>query len=163
MAKKSSTKVQGLAAEIGMRNPFDIVEREVVLNLLRTQSVISAQYEQLFKAHGISTVQYNALRILRGHGKPVSVYKIGEQMITRQSDIPRLVDRLVGLGFAEKKQCQEDRRVYWVSLTKKGQNLLQKIDEPLNQLHRDQFKHLSKTQLKQLNELLYLARNPPES
>lgn len=163
MAKKSSTKVRGLAAEIGKRQPFRIAERELMLNLARTYSVLGADFDQLFKKHGITAVQYNALRILRGHGKPVSVYQIGEQMLTRQSDLPRLVDRIVGLGLAEKERCEDDRRVMWVSLTRKGRALLKKIDAPLDQLHRDQLQHLTKQQIKQLNDLLYLVRHPPEA
>ncbi len=160
MAKKTSKNPEGLAAEIGKRHSFTLPEREVMLNLARTFSVLSADFDRFFKEHGVTAAQYNALRILRGHGKPVSVYQIGEQMVTRQSDMPRLVDRLVGLGFAEKKQCEKDRRVMWVSLTSQGRALLKRIDAPLDQLHRDQLKHFTKQQLQQLNELLFLARNP---
>lgn len=123
-------------------------------------SVLSQPFDDLFKKHGITSAQYNALRILRGHGKPVSVYQIGEQMVTRKSDLPRLVDRLVSQGFAEKNRCESDRRVVWVTLTKKGKTLLKRIDVPLDELHRDQLKHLSREQLTQLSELLWLARNP---
>lgn len=157
---KKNKKVSGIASEIGMRNPVQLPEREVILNLARTHSVLSQTFDELFKKYGITSVQYNALRILRGHGKPVSVYQIGEQMVTRQSDLPRLVDRLVSLGFAEKERCQNDRRVMWVTLTKKGSALLKRIDDPLDELHRDQLKHLSREQLKQLSDLLWLARNP---
>lgn len=160
MPKNPKTATSGLAAEIGMRRPFDLLEREVMLNLARTFSLLSQDFEQLFKQFGVSSVQYNALRILRGHGQPVSVYQIGEQMIARQPDLPRLVDRLVAMEFAEKTRCENDRRVTWVSLTRKGRALLKKIDAPLDQLHRDQLQHMSRAQLQQLSELLYLARNP---
>lgn len=161
---KKKAKAAGIGAEIGMQNPAQLLpEREVMLNLARTFSVLSQPFEVLFKGHGITPVQYNALRILRGHGKPVSVYQIGEQMVTRQSDLPRLVDRLVSLGFAEKSRCENDRRVMWVTLTSKGKALLKRMDEPLDTLHREQMKHLSKQQLKQLSELLCLARNPREN
>ncbi|MEW4452020.1 MarR family transcriptional regulator [Bremerella sp. JC817] len=158
MAKKAN--VTGIAAEIGMRNPIDLLEREVLLNLSKTFAVLSQPFEELFKEYGITPVQYNALRILRGHGGPVSVYQIGEQMLTRQPDLPRLVDRLVTLGFAEKNRCENDRRVVWVTLTRKGKALLKKIDAPLDQLHQDQLKHLTRDQLKTLSDLLFLARNP---
>lgn len=161
---KKKTEAAGIGAEIGMQNPAQLLpEREVMLNLARTFSVLSQPFETLAKEHGITPVQYNALRILRGHGKPVSVYQIGEQMVTRQSDLPRLVDRLVSLGFAEKSRCENDRRVMWVTLTSKGKALLKRMDEPLDTLDREQLKHLNKQQLKQLSELLCLARNPGEN
>lgn len=159
----NKTPKGGIAHEIGMRHPDQLLpEREVLLNLARTYSALTQPFEDLFKEHGITPVQYNALRILRGHGQPVSVYQIGEQMLNRQSDLPRLVDRLVSLGYAEKNRCENDRRVMWVKLTRKGSALLKRIDNPLDDLHREQFKHLSREQLTQLSHLLWLARNPEE-
>jgi DNA-binding MarR family transcriptional regulator len=161
---KKTSQTTGIASEIGMRNPDQLLpEREVMLNLAKTFSALSQPFDEMFKEHGITPVQYNALRILRGHGKPVSVYQIGEQMVTRQSDLPRLVDRIVALGFVEKKRCEEDRRVMWVTLTRKGKALLKRLDEPLDELHREQLKHLSREQVKQLSDLLWLARNPEAS
>lgn len=162
MAKKkeNSATPDGLAREIGKKEPFDLLEREVFLNLARTFSILSTEFDALFKSFGITAVQYNALRILRGHGAPVSIYQIGEQMITRQPDMPRLVDRLVGLELAARQRCDKDRRVVWVSLTKKGKALLKKIDEPLDQLHRERLQHMSKTQIRSLNDMLWLARHP---
>ncbi|MCC9600962.1 MarR family transcriptional regulator [Stieleria sp. JC731] len=162
MKKKSQRS--GIGLEIGMRHPDQLLpEREVALNLAKTFSALNQPFDELFKEHGITSAQYNALRILRGHGKPVSVYQIGEQMLTRQSDLPRLVDRLVSLGFAEKNRCEKDRRVVWVKLTRKGTSLLKRMDEPLDNLHREQLKHLSREQMKQLSDLLWLARNPDAS
>lgn len=160
MPEKTPTKTSGLAAELGMQSPFRLPEREVFLNLARTFSVLNHDMDQFFKPYGITPVQYNALRILRGHGKPVSVYQIGEQMVTRQPDLPRLVDRLVAMELATKKRCQNDRRVMWVSLTPKGRALLKKIDKPLDRLHQDQLSHLAPEQLQQLSVLLCLARKP---
>ncbi|MEL6104860.1 MAG: MarR family transcriptional regulator [Planctomycetota bacterium] len=161
MAKKESpANPDGLAKEIGKKEPFDLLEREVFLNLARTFSIVSTEFEKLFKSFGITSVQYNALRILRGHGAPVSIYQIGEQMITRQPDMPRLVDRLVGMELAAKQRCENDRRVVWVTLTTKGKSLLKKIDQPLDQLHRKRLEHMSKAQIRSLNDLLWLARHP---
>lgn len=144
-----------------MRNPDQLLpERELMLNMAKTFSILRQPFDDLFKEYGVTPVQYNALRILRGHGKPVSVYQIGEQMVTRQSDMPRLVDRIVLLGFAEKKRCENDRRVMWVTLTRKGKALLNRMDQPLDDLHREKLKHLSREQVRQLSDLLWLARNP---
>lgn len=144
-----------------MRNPDQLLpERELMLNMAKTFSILRQPFDDLFKEYGVTPVQYNALRILRGHGKPVSVYQIGEQMVTRQSDMPRLVDRIVLLGFAEKKRCENDRRVMWVTLTRKGKALLNRMDHPLDDLHREKLKHLSREQVRQLSDLLWLARNP---
>lgn len=160
MAKKANERVQGLAKEIGMQAPFGLVEREVMLNLTRTYSVLNDQLQLILKSFGLTGPQYNALRILRGHGTPVSINQIGDEMITRQPDMPRLIDRLVTTELVSKRRCDVDRRVVWVTLTKKGATLLKQIDAPLDAKHREQFKHLKPEQLDQLNELLWLARHP---
>jgi DNA-binding MarR family transcriptional regulator len=160
MATEKSTQPQGLAAEIGMQRPFRLVEEEAFLNLVRTHSMLISNGEKLFKEHGISGPQYNVLRILRGHGTPVSVYQIAAEMITPSPDMPRLVDRLEAADLVTKTRCENDRRVVWVNLTKEGKAVLKKLDQPLTDLHRSQLGHMSEEDLRSLSALLYRARHP---
>lgn len=150
----------GLAAEIGMQRPFRSEREEAFLNLVRTHSVLTSKGEKLFKEHGISGPQYNVLRILRGHGTPVSVYQIAAEMITPSPDMPRLVDRLEAAQYVTKTRCENDRRVVWVTLTKEGKALLKKLDQPLTDLHQTQLGHMSEESLRALSDLLYQARHP---
>jgi DNA-binding MarR family transcriptional regulator len=160
MAKQKATPPQGLAAEIGMQRPFRYAQVEAFLNLIRTHSVLASQGERLLKEHSISGPQYNVLRILRGHGTPVSVYQIAAEMVTESPDIPRLIDRLLMAQLVTKTRCENDRRVVWVDLTKKGKALLKKLDQPLIDLHQSQLGHMSEEELSQLSALLYRARHP---
>ena len=149
-----------LAAELGKRNPFDNLAVEAVLNIARTSAVPTGEAEHLLKEHGITGPQYNALRILRGEGQPMQVYQIAERMVTPQSDITRLVDRLEKSGLVTRERCGEDRRVVWVTLTAAGKSIVKKLDRPLVELHDRQFQHLSQRDLKTLNELLFRVRHP---
>lgn len=149
-----------LAAELGKRNPFDNLAVEAVLNIARTSAVLTGEAEHLLKEHGITGPQYNALRILRGEGQPMQVYQIAERMVTPQSDITRLVDRLEKSGLVTRERCGEDRRVVWVTLTAAGKSIVKKLDRPLVELHDRQFQHLSQRDLKTLNELLFRVRHP---
>jgi len=149
-----------LAAELGKRNPFDNLAVEAVLNIARTSAVLTGEAEHLLKEHGITGPQYNALRILRGEGQPMQVYQIAERMVTPQSDITRLVDRLEKSGLVTRERCGDDRRVVWVTLTAAGRSIVKKLDRPLLELHDRQFQHLSQRDLKTLNELLFRVRHP---
>jgi DNA-binding MarR family transcriptional regulator len=149
-----------LAAELGKRNPFDNLAVEAVLNIARTSAVLTGEAEHLLKEHGITGPQYNALRILRGEGQPMQVYQIAERMVTPQSDITRLVDRLEKSGLVTRERCGDDRRVVWVTLTSAGKSIVKKLDRPLVELHDRQFQHLSQRDLKTLNELLFRVRHP---
>lgn len=143
-----------------MRQPFRLAEEEALLNVVRTHSLLSSRGEKLFDKHGISGSQYNVLRILRGHGTPVSVYQIAAEMVTSCPDMPRLVDRLEAAQFVTKTRCENDRRVVWVNLTKEGKALLKKLDQPLTELHHALLGHMGDADLKALSALLYRARHP---
>ena len=90
-----------LQAELKKRDPFDSLEQEAFLNLLRTTDQLNCEFTRLFMAHGLSGPQYNVLRILRGAGEEgLPCLEIASQMITRMPDITRLVDRLESLSDA---------------------------------------------------------------
>jgi DNA-binding MarR family transcriptional regulator len=154
-----NSKKSNLAAELGKSAAFQFPEQEAFLNLVRTHECLAGDFARLFKKHGLSDPQYNALRILRGEGKPMQVYQIAERMVTPQTDITRLVDRLEKAGFAARERCGEDRRVVWVSLTDQGKAVLKKLDRPVMDIHRQQFSHFSKQELKVLNQLLFRSRH----
>lgn len=147
-----------LASEIGKRGAFSSPQQEAFLNLVRTHNQLSAEFNQLFKSHQLSSHQYNVLRILQGESKPMQVYQIAERMISPQTDISRLIERLVNTGLVSRDRCGEDRRVVWVSLTSKGKSILKKMIKPLENLHRSQFQNLSERELTTLNRLLFRAR-----
>lgn len=159
MPKRATTPPTNLAQEIGKKRPFDVVEEEAFLNVMRTSSVLASEASHFIKQFGLSEPQYNALRILRGHGpRGVPSQTIGEQLVAQVPDITRLVDRLVERGWAERSRTEEDRRVVMVRATKLGLDLLAKLDKPLRDLHQEQLGHMSRAELAAMNKLLVKAR-----
>ena len=156
-----------LREEIKKRDPFEAPEQEAFLNLVRTQAVLSGEFFALFKKHGLSEAGYNVLRILRGahlqkKTRGVRSSEIAGQMVVRVPDVTRLVDRLVDKGLVERTRCTQDRRVGYVAITKPGLKLLDKMDNPVLDLHRSQLGHLSERELASLNKLLEKARRRPD-
>lgn len=150
-----------LQEELRKKNPFDLPEQEACLNLARTQDFIMQQFHHLFGEYGISSPQYNVLRILRGvGGDGLPSLEIGARTITRTPDITRLVDRLEEAGLVERSRTSQDRRLVLVRLTAKGQELLARLDQPVLDLHRRTLGHLSREELAELNRLLVKARQP---
>lgn len=151
-----------LADEIGKKKPFESPEQEAHLNVLRTAAWLSAPFAELFRAQGISAPGYNVLRILRGAAATGSgrraCHEIAEQLVAQGPDVTRLVDRLVAQGLAERCRCDEDRRVVYVQITRKGLELLSKLDGPTLRLHRAQLGHLTREELAELSRLLVEAR-----
>lgn len=155
---------RSLQHEIGKRTPFESPEHEAWLNIARTASVLEGDFARLFKQHGLSGATYNTLRIIRGHlrngSNPHGVpsQTIGSQLVTRVPDVTRLVDRLVGAGLVERERAASDKRVMLIKLTRKGLDLLARLDGPVMALHQRQLGHMSEPELRQLSELLVDAR-----
>ncbi|MBX3321616.1 MAG: MarR family transcriptional regulator [Phycisphaeraceae bacterium] len=150
-----------LAAEIGKKEPFEHAEQEAFLNLMRTVSILEADFKSLFRKHGLSSTTYNLLRILRGH-KPhgLRCTQIKCELVSRVPDITRLVDRLEESGLVRRAADPKDARAVVIHITPKGYRVLEKLDEPVTNLHRRQLGHLSPQELAALNDLLAKARHP---
>jgi DNA-binding MarR family transcriptional regulator len=152
-----------LKDEIKKVNAFEHPEEEAYLNLLRTTTVLYAEFERLFKQAGLSEPQYNVLRILRGVGGcGVPCSDIGARMIARVPDVTRLVDRLEAAGLVERCRIPNDRRVVQVKITPKGRDALAGLDEPLLQLNKRLLSHMSREELTDLSRLLEKARSSPD-
>jgi DNA-binding MarR family transcriptional regulator len=157
---RDAKAVTGLAAEIHKKKPFDSPEQEAWLNLIRTASVLAEPGERLFKKHGLTEATYNALRILRGSGQAGRACTgIGCDMVTRVPDVTRIVDRLEKQGLAVRTRVPEDRRVVLIKITDKGLALLARLDEPIRQIHREQFAALSRAEVLEPSRLLEKARS----
>jgi DNA-binding MarR family transcriptional regulator len=161
-----------LAARLGKQNPFESPEQEAYLHLLRAHNRLAAPIDRVLKAHAISQPLYNILRILRGHlGRSteareahhgVPVLRVAEEMVTREPDITRLVDRLEKAGLAERCRCKADRRIIYVRITARGLDLLDRLGPEIDRIHRAQFGCLSREELGRLNALLFRASESGE-
>jgi DNA-binding MarR family transcriptional regulator len=79
-------------------------------------------------------------------------------MVTKDSDVTRLLDRLEQQHLIKRERQEQDRRVVLTFITDKGLRLLEQLDGPMRQLHQKQLAHLGKEALKKLAALLSLAR-----
>ncbi|MFK8045693.1 MAG: MarR family transcriptional regulator, partial [Crocinitomicaceae bacterium] len=62
------------------------------LNIKYTANYLSNKTEKFFSDYGISSQQYNVLRILRGAKKPITVSDIRTRMIEKTPNSTRLMD-----------------------------------------------------------------------
>jgi DNA-binding MarR family transcriptional regulator len=147
-----------LERELKKRRPFESLEQEAILNVLRTNDQYQLRFSRLFRPFGLTPSQYNILRILRGEGTPLPILEIANRTITVVPGITGLIDRLEKEGFVARERCAKDRRVIYVALTDKGRSTLSALDEPLEELHEKLIGHLSKAELEELIRLLEKAR-----
>jgi DNA-binding MarR family transcriptional regulator len=125
------TQKSSLAATLKQNRPFASLEQEAYLSILRTASELSYAVDQFFRPFGITSSQYNVLRILRGAGNDgLCRNEISERMVTATPDMSRLLDRMVRAGWVTRKRAEEDRRQVSTHITKSGMELLSKLEKP---------------------------------
>jgi DNA-binding MarR family transcriptional regulator len=148
-----------LQHELHRSRPWDSVQQEVFLSLVRTADHLARGFDELFKPYKLSVTQYNVLRIL-GAAKPEGLpcKKIGERMITRDPDITRLLDRLETRGLITRQRDTRDRRVVAVRITPTGLQLLEDLDRPVLEYHKQQLAHVDAGRLTALIDTLEVVR-----
>lgn len=148
-----------LRSELRQRKPFESLQQEAHLNVVRTGAALQDAFEQLLKPYGISNTQFNVLRILRG-ADPEGLCRneLRDRLVTRMPDVTRLLDRMEEIELVSRERETTDRRQVTTRITKRGRRLVDELDTVVMSEHQRALGHLSKTQLATLIELLTLAR-----
>ena len=152
-----------LKLEIAQERPFASLEEEVLLNLLRTSDSLNRAFHLRTCDWGVTSTQYNVLRILRGaQPNGLTCSAIGSRMITAEPDITRLLARLKALKLIRQQRDSADRRIVWTSISETALKLLQEMDPVIEKIPRELLGHLEAAQLAELIRLLELARRHNE-
>ena len=148
-----------LRHEIAQERPFSSLEEEALLNLMRTSDCVNRAFQKRARHWGVTSTQYNVLRILRG-AKPqgLTCSAIGDRMITAEPDITRLLARMKTLKLIRQQRDRHDRRVLWTQISASGLELLKQMDPEILQTPKDLLGHLNREELSEFVRLLELAR-----
>ncbi len=145
-----------------LKSKFNDDYHKLIVNLHLTYSRISESFQSTLKVFNLTVTQYNILRILRGQKQvPASIGLIKERMIERNSDVSRIIDRLLKKDLIERKSNKADRRQKDIIINKKGLDLLMKIDAQ-EKKSTSPLAHLSLGEVQQMNDLLDKIRSKPE-
>jgi DNA-binding MarR family transcriptional regulator len=127
---------------------------KALINIFYTSAWLNQKHAGLFKAHDLTSPQFNVLRILRGqHPKPATVNLIIDRMLDKSSNASRIIDRLELKGLVIRRQCPSDRRAVDVLISKSGLALLKKMDVEFDAF-QNQICNLTEKEAAQLNALL---------
>ncbi len=149
----------GIEEDIKQGKKFENVYEKLIVNIMFTNGWIVDEQSRIFKPYGITTPQYNVLRILRGqYPDACTVNTIIDRMIDRMSNASRIVDRLENKDLVERKVCETDRRAKDVVITEKGLSVLNEVDNAL-QLWMKKLELVTGQEADQLNELLDKMRS----
>ena len=155
--------MSSLKLEILQELPFSSKQEEALLNLLRTSDCVHRAMQRRTREWGVTTTQYNVLRILRGaHPEGLTCSAIGSRMLTAEPDITRLLGRLVKLKLIKQERDKHDRRVVWTRIAAPGLELLRAMDPTVESTPRELLGHMDEADVAELIRLLELARRSSE-
>jgi DNA-binding MarR family transcriptional regulator len=150
----------GLQKELKQTKPFASREEEVYLNIQLTAERLWWGINETLKQADLTHTQYNVLRILRGSGQEgASCTEISERLVTKDSDITRLLNRLEARELISRSRETKDRRIIITRITGDGLRLLASLDKPVERCHRRHLGHLGDKQLATLSKLLEAVRS----
>lgn len=148
-----------IARDIKQNKPFPSKSEEAAVTLLRTADVLRRVIGTVIEPHGITSQQYNVLRILRGAGeRGLPTLEIAERMIESTPGITRLIDRLETKKLVSRERCLTDRRQVFCRITASGLSLLSALDAPVIEAADSALGVLKKTELASLIDLLDRTR-----
>jgi DNA-binding MarR family transcriptional regulator len=148
-----------LLQDLRQSKPFSSLQQEAHLSVVRTASALTDKVEDLLKPYGISSTQYNVLRILRGAGdEGLCRNELRDRMLTRMPDMTRLLDRMEEAGLVTRARERDDRRMVLTRITARGLELLGELDRPMTELHSGQLARLTDEELRSLIDLLRVVR-----
>ncbi|WP_282163045.1 MarR family winged helix-turn-helix transcriptional regulator [Ulvibacterium marinum] len=125
-----------------------------IIHFMLVNNKINEEISTALKPYDVSLQQFNVLRILRGQkGKPANLSTLNDRMVTKMSNTTRLVDKLLSKGYANRKTCPSNRRKVEITITKKGEKELKKMDLAMNKAERKILQNFNQKELEQLNTL----------
>ena len=131
---------------------------DVFFGILHTAAVFSRSLEGTLGAFRLTLRQYHVLQTLRhSAGQGMTCGEVARGLVTRDSDITRLLDRLELLGFVARSRQRPDRRVVRTRITAQGTAVLSAVDESISEIHAPILGHLSSRRLKWCRALLKRA------
>ncbi len=133
---------------------FQSAAQEAVINLFVAADHLRQKGQALCESFGITTAQYNVLRILKGvYPNGHARCAIAERTIERAPDVTRLLDRLVKQGLARRHPSADDARVSVATVTRKGLNLLEKMKPAIDALDNQLTERLTSEELITLSRI----------
>ncbi len=100
---------------------------KALINIRYTSNWLGGIIDKKFAKYGLSTQQYNVLRILRGAKKSIPVSEVKSRMVEKTPNTTRLMDKLLSKELISRSRSEMDRRVVYVEITTKGLDLLKAI------------------------------------
>ena len=100
---------------------------EVLINIIRTDSLITTALSRRFRRHGLSLSGFNALVILRQAQDGVNPHEIADRLLVTRAAVTAILDALEAKGLVRRERSGADGRMSLIAITTTGRKLLDQI------------------------------------
>jgi DNA-binding MarR family transcriptional regulator len=128
----------GISTAINQKT-FVSPQQKVQINLIYTHNYFDSSLKEILKAYQILSQHFNILKILKGSQKEsLSYSEIVKVMLDGNSDVTRLLNKLVSLGFVQREVNPFSKRSVLISITPLGLTTTLEIEKKVNAcIHRN--------------------------
>ncbi|MCC7029472.1 MAG: MarR family transcriptional regulator [Chitinophagaceae bacterium] len=138
---------------IKLSTPFVNPYYKAVVGILYLETLIMQDLDKYLARYKLTYQQFNILRILKGqYPKGVKLSLLQERMLHKQSDVSRLVNRLVKTGMVDKKEDELNKRRLYITLSEQGLTMINAIDVD-SDLFKSVMVELNISEIEHLNRL----------
>ncbi|MTV23631.1 MarR family winged helix-turn-helix transcriptional regulator [Staphylococcus delphini] len=99
---------------------------KTLIGIKRTNDMIDHIIRSDVKSYGLSVTAFAVLELLYNKGEH-TIQRIQERILIASSSTTYVINSLENKGYLQRRQCTKDRRVSYISLTDKGQQLMDNI------------------------------------
>jgi MarR family 2-MHQ and catechol resistance regulon transcriptional repressor len=96
---------------------------KLVIAMARAHDALFDNIEMNVKEFGLTLSEFGVLEMLYHKGDQ-PVQKVAEKILVTSGTITYVIDKLAKRELVSRKKCTNDKRIYYVSLTPKGSELI---------------------------------------
>ncbi len=148
-----------LKDELGLDQAIKTMEHECLLNIVYTGSMINKSAYRYFSRFGITETQFNVLMLLKYTlSEGLSQVALSKRLVVNKADMTGLINRLEKKALAERLRDGNDRRINLIKITRRGKEILLKVEKEYFAEVNRLFKGCPKTGIKAMIQGLETIR-----
>ena len=113
-----------------LQREFPAMDRratEVLINLIRTDSLVGGLLARRFRRYGLSLSGFNALVILRQSRTQLHPHEFANRLLVTRAAITALLDALEARAYVRRNPSAEDGRMSLIEITGRGLEVLREL------------------------------------
>lgn len=129
------------------------LDEEARYAVMRAGARLFKEADPFYRAHGLTGLQYNVLRVVEAAESALSQQEIARQVLASRANLTSLLDHLEEKDLIERIP-DVDRRVKRICLTQKAHDLLERTNEEILAISGDLMSRLNEEEKKTLLALI---------